>query len=413
MAQSEETDINSKASSYYDGDARLFELAGEDSPAKPAENARVLIFSQRNVERPVWHGGMYEFEDVIVSIDAAHMLAPRRRSSSRTIRLGRQLHARARTRLGLPRVPDSDSIQVEGTFDLFFAVFHFPWQVSYLRQVKDWRRKSRKAVCFIVEQWLPEIEHAKPYLKMLGEFDHIFVFSRWSLLPMQAGSGTTVEYMPIGADTLRSCPYPSPPPRTIDVYSMGRCTPEVHRVMLRLMREERISYIFDAIRAGSDPWVNYVDQRMLLRHMLKRSRYFLAYRHNDSPEFRARTGGEEAIPSRYFESIAGGPVILGSTPDCDDYRVNFDWPDATIPLPADAEAVEDTLRDLDAEPERIARASANNIINALRRHDWAYRWRVILAAAGLTVLPGFNNRVAALDSLAEVVGNGSPYLSLL
>jgi hypothetical protein len=152
---------------------------------------------------------------------------------------------------------------------------------------------------------------------------------------------------------------------------------------------------------------------MLLRHLLKRSRYFLAYRHNDSPEFRARTGGEEAIPSRYFESVASGPVILGSTPDCDDYRMNFDWPDATIPLPADAEAVEDTLRDLDAQPDRIARASANNIINALRRHDWVYRWQAILAAAGLTELPGINNRVAVLDSLAEVVCNGAAYLSLL
>jgi Glycosyl transferases group 1 len=413
LTQSEETDVNGKASSYYYGDPRLFELAEDASPAKAAENARVLIFSQRNVERPVWHGGMYEFEDVIMSIDAAHMLAPPRRAGTRAIRLGRQLHDRARTRLGLPRLPDSDSIQVEGTFDLFFAVFHFPWQVSYLRQVKDWRRKSRKAVCFIIEQWLPEIEDAKPYLKMLGEFDHIFVFSRRSLPQLQAGSGTTVEYMPIGADTLASCPYPSPPPRTIDVYSMGRRRPEVHEVMLRLMREERISYIFDAFSAGRDPWINYVDQRMLLRHLLKRSRYFLAYRHNDSPEFRARTGGEEAIPSRYFESVASGPVILGSTPDCDDYRMNFDWPDATIPLPADAEAVEDTLRDLDAQPDRIARASANNIINALRRHDWVYRWQAILAAAGLTELPGINNRVAVLDSLAEVVCNGAAYLSLL
>jgi hypothetical protein len=70
-----------------------------------------------------------------------------------------------------------------------------------------------------------------------------------------------------------------------------------------------------------------------------------------------------------FESIAGGPVILGSEPNCSDFQTNFDWPDAVIPLPTEPSAIEETLRSLEAEPDRVARASVANVMNALRRHD--------------------------------------------
>ena len=388
----------SSSYSYY-GSGRIFPLA-YDTATPPRQDARVLLFSQRNVERPVWHGGMYEFEDVIMSVENARMLAPHRRPGSRAVRVARKLPSIVRQTLGFARLPESERIRVDGTFDLFFAVLHFAWQAAYLRHL-NWRRQSRKAICFIIEQWAPAVDDAEPYLEMLREFDHVFVFSRWSIPRMQSITGTRVDYLPIGADALASCPYPACVPRTIDAFSMGRRTPHVHNALLRLMEEERISYVFDSVRAGMDTWVNYREHRALLRHLLKRSRYALAFRHNDSAHFVERTGGEEAIPSRYFESIAGGPVILGSAPECSDYRENFDWPDAVIPLPTEASAIEETLWDLDVQPDRLARARANNVVNALRRHDWAYRWQTILSIAGLSESPLLRERIANLHLLAE------------
>src|SRR5688572_30633108 len=390
--------LGSTSNSYY-GRARIFPL-DYVAAGQPRGDARVLLFSQRNVERPVWHGGMYEFEDIIMSVENVRMLAPHRRPGSRAVRLARNLPSILRQKLGFSRLPESERIRVDGTFDLFFAVLHFAWQAEYLRHL-NWRRQSRKAICFIVEQWLPALDEAEPYLEMLREFDHVFVFSRWSIPRMQSIIGTRVDYLPIGADALASCPYPACVPRTIDAFSMGRRTDHIHNVLLRLMEEERISYVFDSVRAGMDTWVNYREHRALLRHLLKRSRYALAFRHNDSPHFVERTGGEEAIPSRYFESIAGGPVILGSAPDCSDYRENFDWPDAVIQLPAEAAAIEETLWDLDVQPDRLARARANNVVNALRRHDWAYRWQTILSIAGLSESSRLRERIANLHSLAE------------
>ena len=394
---------SSGSSNSYYGSARIFPLA-TDRSERPVRDARVLIFSQRNVERPVWHGGMYEFEDVIASIEDAQMLAPHRRPGSRAVRLARNLRDTAREKLGLTRLAESEPIRVDGMFDLFFAVFHFTWQVAYLRNI-DWRRRCRKGVCFIIEQWWPALDEAEPYLEMLRDFDRVFLFSRWSIPRIEAASGAAVSYLPIGADALQSCPYPACPPRTIDVFSMGRRTPHVHDVLLRMMQEERISYVFDSLRAGTDSWVNYREHRALLRHMFKRSRFVLAFRHNDSPHFAVRTGGEEAIPSRYFEGIAGGPVVLGSAPNCSDYEANFDWPDAVIPLPAGPRAIEETLESLNGQPERVARARAGNTVNALRRHDWAYRWQTILAAAGLSEAPALNDRIANLHGVAEMASS--------
>jgi len=365
----------------------------------------VLLFSQRNVERPVWHGGMYEFEDILASIDDVRMLAPRRQSGSRALRLGRQLHSTARERFGLTRLLNSEPIRVDGHYDLFFAVFHFAWQASYLHQLKEWRERSKKAVCFIIEQWVTELDDVAPYVEMLESFDHVFVFSRWSIPPMRALSGTSVDYMPIGTDALASCPYPDLPRRVIDVYSMGRRTNGAHEGFVRLMREERLSYVFDSVNAGKDPWVNHVEHRALMRHMLKRSRYFLAYRHNDSPAFRVRTGGEEAIPSRYFESTAGGPIVIGSVPRGDDFRALFDWPDAAIEIPDSKDEIERAIQVLDEQPDRLARARTLNVVNSLLRHDWVYRWQRVLQVAGLAEHPATTNRVAALVNLAVQVAH--------
>ena len=50
-----ETQHPSSSSYSYYGSGRIFPLA-YDTAAPPRQDARVLLFSQRNVERPVWHG---------------------------------------------------------------------------------------------------------------------------------------------------------------------------------------------------------------------------------------------------------------------------------------------------------------------------------------------------------------------
>ena len=49
------------------------------------------------------------------------------------------------------------------------------------------------------------------------------------------------------------------------------------------------------------------------------------------------------------------------------------------------------------------RARTLNIINALRRHDWVYRWQVVLDAAGLPHPHGVTERIARLNHVADAV----------
>ena len=372
---------------------------GGHSPRRPTP--RILLLSRRHLDQRVWQGNVYEFEDVIMSVDDVRMVAPHPPSHGRVTRLGRRLAAEARQRLRMMPVPDVAPIAIEGDYDLCVAVLAFARQVNDLRPVKHWRRRSRKAVCVIFEQWLPWVAESREYLELLGEFDHVFVCGRRSIPEMRALSRTSVDYLTPATDVLTSCPLPTAP-RVVDVYSIGRSNRNVHDALSRLAREERLTYIFDSLVVGTVPAVDYLQHRLLVRHLLKRSRFFLAFRHNDTPEFVPRTGGEEALAFRYFEAAASGAVILGSAPDCDDFRTNFDWSDAVIRLSPDGSDVDRVLGELDEDPARIGRTRLANISHSLRRHDWVYRWQAILRAVGLSDSSGMRNRLARLDELNGV-----------
>jgi hypothetical protein len=394
----------------YDDSTPFIHDLEPDSPRLPApRDPRVLLFSQRFLDRPVWQGAMYEFEDIIAEVDAVQMLAPRRHHASVGTRLRRRLAAEARRRLGLPpaeepielREADSALIRIDSDYDLFCAIFHFVWQAAYLSQLRNWRRRCRKAVCFILEQWLTRVETNRRFLEMLSEFDQIFVFGRWCIPEIEALTGKPVHYMASGADTKSSFPLLGPARRPIDFYSIGRRLPALHESLLRLAQEQGCTYVFDSVEVGSIPSIDYKEHRDQVRHLLNRSRYFVVFRHNDSPQFRERTGGEEQLSVRFFEGIAGGPVLIGSHPDCEDYRTHFDWPDATIVVPDRERSVEQTLSELEAQPERLAQARRNNVVNALRRHDWVHRWRTMLDSVDLPPTAGMARRTAELDQLAQ------------
>lgn len=378
---------------------------------RTGEAPRVLLFSQRYIGRPVWHGGQYEFEDVIAQIDAVRVLAPQRKPSTGLSGVHRSVVDKVRATLGLRRKPYAETIAVRDDYELFFAALHFPWQLVYLQQLKGWRRRCRKAVCFILEQWRPWVSDSTRYFQLLKDFDHVFVFARWSLPAMAAIAKRPCEYMAMGVDAELFCPYPARPRRTIDVYSLGRREPETHQALLELMKAERLTYIYDSFSFGSVPDVDHREHRSLVAHLIKRSRYFVTHKINDSKARMAITGGEESLSMRYFEGAAGGAVMLGSAPACEDYQAYFDWPDATIDIPRDAANLGEVLADLDAQPERLALARRHNVVNSLRRHDWVYRWRHVLETVGLSCTTEMHARMTRLNHLAELALQDSGMLA--
>lgn len=167
------------------------------------------------------------------------------------------------------------------------------------------------------------------------------------------------------------------------------------------MAEGRIYYSFQTVD-GPFEVHSPVEHRRLHAQTLQRSRYCVVYDINDSEERHARTGGEHSLSSRYFEAMATGAVVLGSTTPVEDWEEQFGWPDCVIPIPL-PETVGDVLAELDAHPESLLEACRRNVVESLSRHDWVHRWETVLNVAGLPSTDRMAQRQDALHARAASV----------
>lgn len=360
---------------------------------------RVLLYSARRIEIPVWHAAQHEFEDVIAEVDDVTVVAPkaRWRSTGELIRF--RLANRALRRLGRPVQELPIPMEpVRGEYDVFFGVFHNVDDAAYLSRMPGWRERSRWAACFVVEMWSREAPGLRPYLELLREFDHIFTFNAANANVIARETGRPVTFLPMAVDARRFSPYPALPRRAVDVYALGRRSAPIHEQLTALAERDRLFYLYDTSTSGLIG--DYRDHRRLFASYVKRSRYFFAHSINTDPARRERTGGEEGLSTRYFEGAAGGAVLLGSRAGCPEWEQCFGWKDALIDFPFEADDVAARLAALDAEPARLAAIGRRNAVESLRRHDWGARWTAVLAAAGLPETERARARRLALEAVA-------------
>jgi hypothetical protein len=361
--------------------------------------ARILVFSMRNITRHVARCSGYEFEDMIVEMDAAELLAP---SPPRDTESRLRRYVRSAVFGDAPRV--DGEVVVTKKYDLFFAFCMNSRDLAYLDLVQGLHENCRKSVCAIGEMWPSAIEANRDGLRALRRFDHIFSAIESSVEMIREITGRPCSFMPFGVGAERFCPLPQAPARRIDVCNIGRRYPGVHEALKSVADCDDLLYLYDTV--GDFSVLDVRDHRRLLASMIKRSRYFIAY----PPKFDrpAETGGLAAIGARYFEGAAGGAVMVGMSSRCASFDRCFDWPDAVIPADPDGGDIRQVIAQLDADPERVQRIRKTGIIACLERHDWVYRWRDVLAVAGLPATPRMAEREARLQRLAvDVAGNGT------
>jgi hypothetical protein len=381
-------------------------MSEEEGPAGAAaqRDSRVLVFSQRNLHRPLWHSAQYEFEDLLLALDDVDLLAPGPVAVPRISRLSRQVingslrrvHAR---RMSPPwPIPSMRRSRVEAEHDLFIGLFHHSFQLSYLHRLDKWRERCRRAVCVLIEAWSPSLEVDQDYLRLLREFDVVYVFNPRIIPALRSMTGRPVRPLPLAVNTEMFSPVPLLPDRVLDCYSYGRVSPGIHADLLEAVEQDGLTYLYDSLEGGvlTDPRLH----RALVANMMKRAQFFLAHRINDTPERRRITGGDEALSSRYFEGAAGGAVMLGSAPRAPEFAECFDWPDSVISVPYDSKDVVDVMADLRRDPCRLARIRADNVRNSLARHDWLHRWSRILDDVGLPPTAQMVRRQERLDELS-------------
>jgi hypothetical protein len=132
-----------------------------------------------------------------------------------------------------------------------------------------------------------------------------------------------------------------------------------------------------------------------LSRIIQRSRYFIANAaKSDLPN---ETAGQTELGFRFFEGAAAGAVLLGHPPSGLAFDRFFAWDDSIVPVPWASDALPRIIAELDREPQRLQRIRAQNIAACLSQHDWVWRWRAILDAAGLSMTNAMQQRLQTLQ----------------
>lgn len=385
-------------------------VIGGDPPAElvPGDRGDILLLSMRRVRSLVGYGFQYEFEDVVRDLTGADRADV---TQLGVLELERKIY-KALTflspsaSLALRCTPRLEGLHLDRTYDLFLPVFNHVYEVFAVNAIPAWRKRCRHAACVISEA----VESDLPgyLLESLAEFDHIYLCSN-PVESVQRIAGVPCTYLSLAVDVLTFCPFPEPPPRTIDVLGIGRRSDVTHSALMDLARRGDLFYYYDTIQApgldGSSRMVTFsvidpAEHRFKLASLLKRSRYYLASR------ARADEFSEEydELSGRFFEGAAAGAIMVGEAPKTGKFLSLFDWPDSVVEARFDEPNIGSILADLDRDPERRTRIRRDNMVNALRRHDWAYRLRTILERAGMPLPSALLAREARLGELAELVG---------
>lgn len=370
---------------------------------KQKESPRVLLFSQRNAsKRMPFRCAHFEFEDVIAAVDSADLYAPRFDQSAARHRYAKQLAYHSPLSLN----PGMERKNFESNYDVFVAVCGDPTDMLRINALGNWRERSKKAVIVIDEVWVKEMAAYGNYLRMLKQFDLVCLYYSQSIEPLNQRIGDRSMYLPPAVDAIRFCPYPDPPKRVVDVYSIGRRGAVTHQALLKLAADEGWYYVYDSTSA--DQVLDPTDHRNLYANTLKRSRYFIV---NPALIDRKDIRGEQMeIGYRYFDGIAAGAINVGEPATNDVFGQMFDWPGAIVPFAYNSADFAKTVRDLENDPARVEEIRRTNIRQALERHDWVYRWEMILKALNMEPLSKIGDRKAQLRSLADLATQSPPKL---
>jgi len=368
---------------------------------REAMQPRICIPSARGFKKKAFYCAQYEAQDILLDVDDVDLihLEPGRGYKFKEA-WQRRLLFRDVTRKLIFANPGLHKVRLTQQYDLFLVMCQMEHDFLNISAIEGWQDHCRTSVCWIQEIWAERIPLWKYWIHSLRRFDHVFVSARGSVAALSDAIGRPCRWLPDAVDTLRFTPYPNPPARVIDVYSIGRRREEIHRALLEAAGHRDIFYVYDTFVGSMSDVLNYREHRDFLSNMAKRSRFFVvAPAKVGTPE---ETGGQAEIGARYYEGVAAGTVMIGQAPDGEAFPELFPWRDAVISLQADGSDVIKVLFSLVAEPERISAISRRNAAEALLRHDWVYRWKEILRVAGMEPSPRIKLREQRLRDLAEL-----------
>ena len=343
-------------------------------------NPNLAILSLRGLDTHVSRCTGYEFEDLLcAALPGTRLYAPRLNQS---IQLGLKIKSRLAHPGSFGGVFD-DVLAVEqmDEHEVLLAVIGTVRDLAFLGSVKDWRRKSRYAICRLDEFWVREFAQFRRFFPVLEQFDLIFCSEYYTAEKLrEVLKDPDVIYLPPGVDTLGFAPVAEPSLRPIDVTNLGAIADATHEGLLEYARQREGFYFFETLKGPFEAH-SPSEHRLRYASILKRSKYFLCYfAKMRSPEL----PDQLEFGPRYIEGLAAGCVLLGSWNSTPAFETYLGWEDAVIEMPFECTKVPEILRLLDREADRLREISTRNVKRALEAYDHAHRWRTIVDRLGLS-----------------------------
>ena len=363
---------------------------------------RIGVFSLRAQRQEVFRCSGYEYEDLITSeIDSGLLVEPVP---------GAQAHRGARLQRFLQKnnLPGQTArfgageTRMGQDVDLFFAYPAFVHELQELATIRDWRSRSKFAICHLQEAWTAEAEtRIAGTLPILAQFDHIYCAMYHTVETLRNLLDVPVSYLPWGLDAETMCPWPADRDRVIDVAAIGRVDTGTHDALADWAARTGRYYNYTSTGLANYA-VSHKHHRANFTQTLQRAQYFFVYL--AKREMTAQRKEQREFGLRYFEGAAAGAIQLGDpVPENPGYADNLDWEGAVIEAPFGATDVPDIIARLERDREGLEATRRRGVVNCLRRHDHVYRWAEMLKAAGLPETPAMAARRDRLEALATQV----------
>lgn len=361
---------------------------------------RICLPTARRFKKKAFNCGHYEAQDVLGEIADVDMveLEPLPGYEFKE-RWQRRLLYRDFTNQLIFKNPGLKKVRLKGNYDLFLGLCQTHHDVLSLNAIEGWRDHCKLSAIWLDELWVANLPRYKHWIHVLNEFDFVFIGYESTVNELSRTLGRQCFWLPGGVDALRFSPYPDPPSRVIDIYSIGRRRETIHEALLNWAKNEKKFYIHDTSSGSFLDVIDYRQHREMFANLAKRSRYFMvAPGKVDSP---GETDGQVEVGFRYYEGAASGAVMIGQPPNCNSFHQLFPWREPVVEVAPDGSNVVDVLRELISDPDRVARISSDNAKGALLTHDWMFRWKRLLEVVGLPGCSGITERELRLNELAK------------
>src|SRR5262249_7742788 len=185
--------------------------------------ARIAVLTARSFSRAAFQCGHLEAQDVLADCGEVDLIQLEAEPSFPWKQQWiRRLMYRDVTRRLAYANPGLRPIRLTGQYDLLVVMCQTYWDFLYVNAIDGWKDHFAASVGWIDELWASSLPLYKYWLPSLRRFDHVVVGMKGTVAPLSEAIGQPCHYVPGGVDAIRFGPYPKPPDRVIDFYSVGR-----------------------------------------------------------------------------------------------------------------------------------------------------------------------------------------------